>query len=362
MTVEPSAVSPGAGGSVSELRKTTSGKGVLRLFLSVLFAGVIFFGAWFLVLIRDISYSHGSRVGQTVFRYGKSENARTLASRLEDEHIIKSGNAFLLFLFRERSWKNLQSGDYLLSGDMTIPEIVDKLVRGDAILAGTKVTFPEGFTILDMADRLTENGLPGDEFRRLATKPDPAFRKDYSFLSNLPAAASLEGVLFPDTYYFSSELGADGIIRKMLDGFVTKAAPVLSVKSGADWYGTLTLASIVEMEVRTGADRRTVADIFLRRIEAGMPLQSDATVRYALGETKVKHSLADISIDSPYNTYANKGLPPGPVSNPGLTSIRAVLDPLPNKYLYFLNNTETGETVFAVTFDEHVANKAKNGL
>ncbi len=148
----------------------------------------------------------------------------------------------------------------------------------------------------------------------------------------------------------------------MLDGFAARAMPVFSALSAQKRYDALVLASIVEGEVRTDADRRMVADLFLRRIASGMPLQSDATVRYALGETKVKHSLADLAVDSPYNSYTNKGLPPGPVSNPGLSSIRAAFDPLPNPYVYFLNNPETGQTVFAETFEEHVANKAKNGL
>ena len=136
----------------------------------------------------------------------------------------------------------------------------------------------------------------------------------------------------------------------------------MSASTGKARYEALTLSSIVEMEVRTDADRKIVADIFRRRIDAGMPLQSDATVRYALGVTKVKHSLTDIAVDSPYNTYVNKGLPPGPISNPGLSSLQAVLTPTPNQYLYFLNNPNTGETVFAKTFEEHIANKAKNGL
>jgi UPF0755 protein len=148
----------------------------------------------------------------------------------------------------------------------------------------------------------------------------------------------------------------------MLDGFSDRVGPLLFEAEGAGGYDALVLASILETEVRTESDRRIVADIFLRRIEVGMPLQSDATVRYALGEIKIKHSLDDISVESPYNTYANKGLPPGPISNPGLVSIWAALDPAPSPYWFFLNNPETGKTVFSATFEEHIVNKAKNGL
>jgi UPF0755 protein len=316
----------------------------------------------FLSLKRSVDTFRGSRQDAVVVTFGERESAVALATELRKAGIIRSELPFLYYLFREDLRTKLKAGNYSLSGTMPIRDIVAKIVRGETVEKGIKVTFPEGMTAAEMAARLDANGLSGAAFLGLAMHPDAALLERYPFLADLPIGTSLEGFLFPDTYFFDSKLGPDTIVSKMLDGFRDRAMPMLSQVSADKRYASLILASIVEMEVRTDADRKTVADLFLRRIASGMPLQSDATVRYALGETKVKHSLEDIAIDSPYNTYQNKGLPPGPISNPGVSSIGAVLDPTPNRYLYFLNNPDTGQTIFSETFEEHVANKAKNGL
>jgi UPF0755 protein len=122
------------------------------------------------------------------------------------------------------------------------------------------------------------------------------------------------------------------------------------------------MASLLEAEVRTDADRKLVSDLFARRLRAGMPLQSDATVRYALGIDKAQYSGIDIATDSPYNTYANKGLPKGPIDNPGIVSLRAAFFPTKNEFWYFLSDQKTGETVFSRDFEEHKRNKALHGL
>jgi UPF0755 protein len=318
----------------------------------------------FLVIRSESRRAGGSEQGEVRFTFEKNEEISSLAGRLEESGLIRSEYAFLYFLWSEDAWKRLQAGEYLLSGTMTIPEIVGKLSRGETVQKGIKVTFPEGWTAAEMADRLSKSGLPGEDFLTLVRKPKPEWRSEYPFLRDIPEGASLEGVLFPDTYFFSPELGAESIIVKMLANFEERMQVVqdFSRKRGQSWYEALVLASIIEAEVKTENDRGMVADLFLRRIAAGMPLQSDATVRYVLGVTKVQHSLDDIAVDSPYNTYKYKGLPPGPIGNPGIVSMRASVSPQVNPYWYFLNNPETGATVFSITFEEHVANKAKNGL
>lgn len=334
----------------------------------VLFVGFLL-AAFFLV--RSESYQAGGRERDEVrFSFEKGTDAFALASDLKSAGIIRSEYAFLYRLWDGKSWKTLQAGEYLLSGTMTIPEIIGKISRGETIQKGVKVTFPEGWTAAEMALRLSENGLPGGEaFLGLVMKPKPEWRAEYPFLAVAPEGSSLEGFLFPDTYFFSREFGAEAIVRKMLENFGKKSPIRFDTGSeegvgatDADPYAKLILASLIEAEVRTESDRKMVADLFLRRIAAGMPLQSDATVKYALGETKIQHSLDDIAIDSPYNTYKYPGLPPGPIGNPGIVSMRAAISPSANPYWYFLNNPGTGVTVFSTTFEEHVANKAKNGL
>lgn len=325
------------------------------------------------VLVLFIGFRHirsaaeeagGKERGVVTFVFSPGTGAFALAAALQDAGIVRSEYAFLYRLFEDRSWKKLQAGEYRLSGTMTIPEIVGKLASGETVQKGIKVTFPEGFTALDMAGRLSLNGLPGGEFLKLVEAPPAALRTQFSFLSKLPEKATLEGVLFPDTYFFSEDLGAGAILSKMLENFgeqEKKIEPLVGAPD-SEWYRTIILASMLEAEVKSEEDRRMVADLFLRRLDIGMPLQSDATVKYVLAEKKIQHSLDDIAIDSPYNTYKHTGLPPGPIGNPGLSSLRAAVSPQPNSYVYFLNNPETGKTVFSVTFEEHVARKLENGL
>lgn len=331
---------------------------IIAVFLIVAGGGGVFF------IHRSAYSSQGDQMKDVHFVFAKGEGIVSLSKRLHSEGLVSHEISFLYYLWRENHLKDLQAGEYLLSGRMTIPEIARKFLRGETVQFGTKVTFPEGWTAKEMADRLTSAGLPGGEFLALVEHPD-SFQQEFPFLSMIPPGNSLEGFLFPDTYFFDSSAGADKIIGKMLENFVLKEDSILFgglVNNAMTPYQRLVLASLLESEVRTEDDRRMVADIFLRRIDVGMPLQSDATVRYALGVTKVKHSLDDIAIASPYNTYVNKGLPPGPILNPGTVSIDAAMRPTPNAYWYFLNNPETGKTVFSTTFEEHIANKGKNGL
>ncbi len=343
-------------GSVGRSR---GGKIVRGVFFTLVIS-VFSVSLWIFSVVRGVEYSRGSERTDIVFTVEEGQDIRVLARRLHVAGIIGNEWSFLLHAYRDERWKRVLAGDYLINGSLSIPELFVIFQDGDTGNHGVRVTFPEGWTAAEMAARLGASGFSEAAFLEIVENPGNDLLSDYPFLANLPADASLEGFLFPDTYFFDPEGGPDGIVRKMLDGFESKAWPTLSASGKR--YDDLVLASILETEVRTSGDRRLVADLFLRRLDAGMPLQSDATVRYALGETKVKHSLEDLEIDSPYNSYKYPGLPPGPVSNPGVDAIEAALYPTPNPYWYFLNNPETGETVFSVTFDEHVANKGRNGL
>jgi UPF0755 protein len=216
-----------------------------------------------------------------------------------------------------------------------------------------------------MAARLTAIGLPGDKFSYLVVHPLPEWRTKFDFLADLPEGASVEGFLFPDTYLFNPDASGQTIIETMLRTFGKKVnvdVRVALVAKQKSLFSAVTLASIVENEVPTEHDRRIVADLFSRRLTNGMPLQSCATLQYILGVDKKQYSYDETQTVSPYNTYLNKGLPKGPVGNPGLMSLRAVASPEPNPYVYFLSDPKTGETIFSATYDEHVAAKAAYGL
>jgi len=167
--------------------------------------------------------------------------------------------------------------------------------------------------------------------------------------------------LFPDTYRVFRDASISDIVKKILDNFNQKLTSELrfEIKSqGKNIHQILTLASILEKEVSTDQDRKLVAGIFYKRLELGMPLQADSTVNYVTGKDSSRASAKDLEIDSPYNTYKYRGLPPGPISNPGISSILAAIYPSSNNYLYFLT-TPDGQVIYNETHDQHVIDKAK---
>lgn len=299
------------------------------------------------------------------FEVQSGENALELGTRLEQSGIVFSRYAFLWYLSREQKTHQIIAGTYLLSGNLTIPEIGTLVTSGKTVSRDIRVTFPEGWTIQMMAERLTKNGLPGQEFLRLAQDPLPEWRKKYSFLADTPASATLEGYLFPDTYLFAPDAAPEDIVTIMLNTFDKKFDADLkqgAKQSGKSLFSLVTMASIIEEEGRTKEERDMISDIFWKRIAIGQALQSDATVNYVHGTTNLQPTLEDIDSDSPYNTYRHVGLPPGPISNPGLTSLRAAIYPKSNPYYYFLVSAKTKETIYSRTFEEHVRNRTLHGL
>lgn len=181
---------------------------------------------------------------------------------------------------------------------------------------------------------------------------------NYEFLADKPKDASLEGYLYPDTYYVYRDSESNEIIKKMLDNFNKKVTPEIinQIKAkNMTLYEVLTLASIVQKEVRTPEEMRMVAGVYFNRLKDGMSLESDSTLTYITGENKTRASSEDLKIKSPYNTYTHKGLPPGPIGNPSLIAINAVLNPEEHNYLFFITD-KNGKAIFSETGEEHVEN------
>ncbi len=322
-------------------------------------------GLAFLFVEYRSTYALGQTREDRTVRIERGMDVFETGRRLEAEGLVASRWYFVYYFARHGLRGQTVAGEYLLSGSLTVPEIARILTEGDVRQTAVQVTFPEGWDMKKMAERLSANGLPGEAFLRLAQRPLSVWQEEHPFLQELPEGASLEGFLFPDTYLFARTATAEDIIAKMLDAFGEKAAqprPEAPARGDFTPYQTLVLASIVENEVPTAADRRKVADIFLRRLAAGQRLESDATIKYILGKNVIQHSVEETRTPSPYNTYVNAGLPPGPIGNPGLEAIDAVLNPEPNPYFFFLSDPKTGATVFSVTFEEHKQNKLKYGL
>jgi UPF0755 protein len=259
-----------------------------------------------------------------------------------------------------------QAGTYMFRRGTSYREIARTLAFGQP-RDEVSVRIIEGKTLEDESRVLLGFGVPPEVFFARVGKPrnavefDRTLEKDYPFLAGIPKGASLEGYLFPDTYRAWKDDLPDAVIRKQLDEFGEKVIGPFTEqqkKSGMTWHEIVTLASVVEAEVRSPADRKIVAGIFLNRIKVGMRLQSDATVNYVVGEGRDRSTYGDLQIESPYNTYRVDGLPAGPINNPSLSSIAAVLDPAATSYYFFLTDKQ-GKVYYGRNGAEHQANRAK---
>ena len=325
----------------------------------------IFMGGYLFVNYRTDT-SVGKADEAKVVVVAKGDSVDEVAEKLEEQELISRQLYFIYYVWTHNIENKIIAGEYEIAPGLKIAEIAEILIKGEVKPAYVKVTFPEGWTAEQMAERLDGKNLPGGEFLEITMDPPAEIKNGFDFLKDIPSGASLEGFLFPDTYFFAQEASAEDIVGKMLENFDLKFNQDLRYRiavQNKDPFEMITMASIIESEVKTEEDRKIVSGIFWNRLGIGMALQSDATVSYGLGgEKKIQHDANDIDSDSPYNTYKFRGLPPGPVSNPGISSIRAAIDPTDSDYIYFLNNPKTGKTFFSVTFEEHVANKAANGL
>ncbi|MBI2633071.1 MAG: endolytic transglycosylase MltG [Parcubacteria group bacterium] len=291
----------------------------------------------------------------------KGEGLKEIAAKLESQGLIRDRRIFELYAFLSSARKKFLPGRYEVSPDMSLKNIIRILISETKAPEKT-ITIPEGLTIKEIAKTLSEKELVNEsEFIAATMNPKPEWLIGYQSIQERPDSASLEGYLFPDTYRFYEDSTLEQIIQKMIGNFDDKITPEMRaemIRQKKSLHTVLTIASIVELEATTESDRRLIADIFLRRLKIGMPLQADPTVDYALGYKKRRHTLDDLKIDSPYNTYLHKELPPGPIDNPGLTSIDAVINPLPNEYWYFFS-TPDGKNIFNKTKDGHDKDKAK---
>ncbi|MEK9155464.1 MAG: endolytic transglycosylase MltG [Patescibacteria group bacterium] len=226
-----------------------------------------------------------------------------------------------------------------------------------------RITIPEGFTLQKMGERI--HNVLADisiESWNTATAANGPFATDpFVITAQKPSGVDLEGYLFPDTYEFATDATAVDIVRTMLgtmQAHIETIGPVSGDAAGMTIHEVLTLASIVEREVRTPEAMQNVADIFLKRLDTGIALQSDATVNYIIDGDDPSPTFDETRTESPYNTYLHAGLPPGPIASPGLNALTAVFHPASNSYYYFLT-TDVGDIYYAETFDGHISNKLK---
>jgi UPF0755 protein len=292
---------------------------------------------WFYINAQPVNSDKGFKN----FLITKGSSASQIGAKLESEGFVKNALVFKIYLKFTGRAGSIQTGEFRLTPSFSLFQTVDQLFRGPEEVW---VVIPEGLRREEIAARFT-SGL----------ERDATFTAEF-----LDASKGKEGTLFPDSYLFPKDVAASTIVAKMVSTFESKTVD-LKLTNGLAFDQSVILASILERETKTDAERPVVSGILMNRLNAGMPLQVDASVQYAVGTSRDWWpilSLADLKINSAYNTYEHQGLPPAPIANPGFSSLRAAFDPSQTDYFYYIHDS-TGQIHYAKTLVEHNANVAK---
>lgn len=304
---------------------------------------------------RQVYYSNlkpvdASKSETTEFTIELGTSVDSIATNLQQSGLIRSSWAFVLYVNSKQARDDLQAGTYSLSPSQDVATIVSILSHG--LVATDSVTILPGQRIEQIREALINSGFEESEvdaaLKASAYSSNPA-------LVDKPASAGLEGYIYPETFHKTDITTAQDIVALSLDEMSARLTPDLRndyAQQGLSVFEGITLASIVENEATNYEDRRTVAQVYLKRLKEGMPLQADPTVYYAAALKGVEPNL---SINSPYNTYKHKGLPPGPISNVSETSLKAVANPTATSWLFFITGDD-GKMYYATTFEEHEKN------
>jgi len=350
------------------VRVLTQGLKIVTLLTVTILAisgAIWFFDYWH---DRELAGENGRPV---VVQISGEDDSGTVADKLTDGDLINFG-----FYFEARmrfADVELQPGTYTLRTGMSVPEIMDTITIEASLgeeenVAGSvgepiEVTFIEGHRAEEFGATLEAAGIPNGQQEFMEAVNDPSIRASFDFLDDVPDDASINGFLFPDTYTIPADSTAADVVYYMLETFDTRVTSEDRAEfdaQGLSLYEAITVASIVEREAAVAEERPIIAAAYLNRIEQDMLLNADPTIQYAVGtpnEWWPTLTNANLELDSPYNTYLYEGLPPSPISNPGLASIQAVGAPADVSYLYFVAKQDgSGEHAFAGTYEEHQRN------
>ncbi|MDO8600478.1 MAG: endolytic transglycosylase MltG [bacterium] len=328
-------------------------------FLLLAFAAFVAFAAF----AYQIYWPHADFRGSKSIMIEQGLGSRKIGAFLKQGGVIDSKWVFVTYVSLKGVASDLKPGFYIWNDTVTIPELVRDLRRG-----GTNeraITIPEGWTTREIAEYfLRENIVSQNDFLRLVGKDGVSrFRADFSFLTDAPQNAGLEGYLFPDTYRIFRDASLESIVAKTLTNFDRKLTSDLReeiTRQKKTIFDIVRMASLIEKEVVSDEDRAIVSGILWKRLRLSIPLQVDATVLYAKSLTShlspftSRVLIEDTLIDSPYNTYKYYGLPPGPIANSGISAIRAAIYPQESDYFYYLSAPD-GRTIFSRTLEEHNA-------
>jgi UPF0755 protein len=294
------------------------------------------------------------------FVISRGETAGSIGQRLQEAGFIRSALAFSYLLYDTGRETSLQSGTYTISAALTPRELARVFEKAPSEQAVLRII--EGWRLSETAAAVNKvfPSISADDFTTAAV----VGQRQNTVLTGLPADTSLEGFLFPDTYFFKPSATATQIVDALLDQFELRVGQTLrqaAVDRKTTIYDIVKLGSIVEREARDRKESPTIAGVYTNRLDIGMKLDADPTVQYALGDWK-ELSLPDLEVDSPYNTYRVAGLPPTPICSPGQAALEGAAKPERNPYFYFVaKNDGTGDHAFAKTLEEHEANRVKYG-
>lgn len=287
-----------------------------------------------------------------------------VASILYDNNLIKNGTFFKSRVQKLGKETEIKTGEFTLSRSMSADEIIGVITseKSEDVVETTKLVIPEGFERKLIAERIEEKGLGSKEAFLNATASAADYVAEFPWLQKLNEGESLEGYLFPATYDIPAGATEVDITKQMLKAFQDRMGEYLDRDdfNGLSFTQMITLASIIEREIKVDDERPLAASVFYNRIAQGMRLQSCATVQFILGERKAKLTNEETHIDSPYNTYINEGLPPAPIASPGMKSIEAAINPAQTDYLFFVLTGDDGSHTFTSTYEDHL--KAKENM
>jgi UPF0755 protein len=324
-----------------------------RLLVIILVIGLTILGGGLALLIVRVSQPYkGFEAAEQFVEIPQGSAVSSIGRRLANAGVVRDQLTFRYAVWRIGA-RSLKAGEYRFDRPMSAEEVARKIAQGDVYLR--QITFREGLSMRDMAAHFEQQGFgPRQAFIDAASRPDLIRALD-------PAAADLEGYLFPDTYALARRATAQTLVDMMVARFQKQVGSDLPARvsaAGMNVHQAMTLASIVEKETGKAEERPLVAAVYANRLKIGMGLQCDPTVIYALqraGRDTRNLTREDLQYDSPYNTYRYAGLPPGPIASPGKASIDAALQPANVPYLYFVSRND-GSHAFATTLEEHNKN------
>ncbi len=311
----------------------------------------------------------GNGTAEVTFVIEPGQNANQIINDLVVSGLLEEADLFRNYLRYKGYDSQLVAGKFEISPTLTIPQLATSLLRAQP--QDIELVFLPGWRKEEMAEYLRviqPANIEADEFEAIVDGRNDLDLSEYDFLTSLPDNATLEGFLFPDTYQIPTDTNAPQLVSMMLDNFDSRVTPAMRQAfgiQGLSVYEAVILASIVQREAVVADERPLMVGVFLNRMNAGMPLQADPTVQYALGYQadvgtwwKSPLSTEDLKIDTPYNTYLYPGLPPGPIANPGLSALEALSAPEMSDFLFFVADCTSdipGSHVFSTTFEEHLS-------